>query len=304
MDDMTMLAELGSQLDHEPPATLARQRHRLIDAGQGRPARHLRHWPFLAGSAAVATAAAVAIVVMDPHAAAHRPTAPPPAALTAAIVLNRAADVAEQDPDVTPTAHQWIYTRVAEYGTKFATPKINDLWERFDGQQEADVEGGKLVLTVHHTADNGASEGPSAEYAFLRNLPTDPQALLAALIRQTDWGTHKPTIHEEFGTVVGAVWNTQIGVAPPAARAAIYRALATFPGVRIEQVTDGLGGHDIGVTEGNGNVMLLLNPTDYRVVGFQDKNPLQTFPNGKTIPATEEGMVVQADKVVDNPGER
>ncbi|MFC7717661.1 hypothetical protein [Nonomuraea recticatena] len=58
MDDLRMLRDLGHELEHEPPASLARQRHRYQDS----PRRRFRlgGWPML-GLAAVATAAAVAV---------------------------------------------------------------------------------------------------------------------------------------------------------------------------------------------------------------------------------------------------
>jgi LCP family protein required for cell wall assembly len=57
MDDLRMLRDLGGQLEHEPPATLARQRHRLLHA---RPRRRRVTW-LMAGLVAAATAVAVAV---------------------------------------------------------------------------------------------------------------------------------------------------------------------------------------------------------------------------------------------------
>ncbi|MFI6174703.1 LCP family protein [Nonomuraea sp. NPDC051191] len=57
MDDLRMLRDLGGALEHEPPATLVRQRERLL---RDRPRR--RWTPFwMAGLVAVGTAAAVAV---------------------------------------------------------------------------------------------------------------------------------------------------------------------------------------------------------------------------------------------------
>ena len=298
MDDMTMLADLGSELDQEPPATLVRQRHRLIEASRGRPAHRRRYWPVLAGSVAVATAAAVAIVVVEPHAPAHRPTAPPTAiALSAALVLDRAADAAEQDPDVPPTAHQWIYQRMAEFGTRFPRPVIHDSWTRFDGAQDAYIANGRLAIVKPDNSGKTLAKSPADLYAWLRTLPTDPKALLTVLEQQIDWGDNvKPTNDQKFASVLMTFWNTLIGVAPPATRAAIYRAIATFPGVRLLRVTDGLGRHDLGVTERDIGTTLLLDPTTYRFVGYEVMNQPQ--------PGQMYGLGVEADKVVDNPGDR
>lgn len=73
MDDLKLLRDLGGALEHEPPATLMRQRERLTRA---RPRRRWATW-WTAGLVAVATGAAVAVptlIVADRH------TAAPPAA--------------------------------------------------------------------------------------------------------------------------------------------------------------------------------------------------------------------------------
>ncbi|MEV6864983.1 hypothetical protein AB0M44_28735 [Streptosporangium subroseum] len=60
MDDLKMLRDLGRDLEHDPPATLAHQRRRLLGASTGTGSRWTRHWTML-GLIAAATAA-VALV--------------------------------------------------------------------------------------------------------------------------------------------------------------------------------------------------------------------------------------------------
>ncbi|GII64598.1 hypothetical protein Skr01_46830 [Sphaerisporangium krabiense] len=61
MDDLTTLRDLGRDLEHEPPATLARQRNRLLDAAAGvRGRRRVPGWTVL-GLAAVLTAVVLAV---------------------------------------------------------------------------------------------------------------------------------------------------------------------------------------------------------------------------------------------------
>ncbi|WP_433236668.1 LCP family protein [Streptosporangium sp. CA-135522] len=63
MDDLTMLRDLGRELEHEPPVTLARQRGRLLDASARpwrRPPRAARGWAML-GLAAGVTAVTVVV---------------------------------------------------------------------------------------------------------------------------------------------------------------------------------------------------------------------------------------------------
>ncbi|MFB4280605.1 MULTISPECIES: LCP family protein [unclassified Nonomuraea] len=57
MDDLKLLRNLGGELEHEPPATLARQRDRFLRA---RPRRRWTGW-WTAGLVAAATATAVAV---------------------------------------------------------------------------------------------------------------------------------------------------------------------------------------------------------------------------------------------------
>ncbi|MBB5776441.1 LCP family protein [Nonomuraea jabiensis] len=72
MDDLKLLRDLGEEIGHEPPATLARQRERLLRA---RPRRRWAGW-WTAGLVAVATAGAVAVPAVL---VSGRPTAAPPA---------------------------------------------------------------------------------------------------------------------------------------------------------------------------------------------------------------------------------
>ncbi|MEO3869675.1 LCP family protein [Nonomuraea sp. B12E4] len=78
MDDLKLLRDLGAAIEHEPPATLARQRQRLLRAHpRGRRTGRWVAW-WTAGLVVVATAAAVVVptvLVSD-----HRHTAAPPGA--------------------------------------------------------------------------------------------------------------------------------------------------------------------------------------------------------------------------------
>lgn len=66
MDDLKLLRDLGAELEHRPPATLARQRNRLLT--ERRPRRRRIGWVVTA-LAVVATAVAVAVptVVLSGH---------------------------------------------------------------------------------------------------------------------------------------------------------------------------------------------------------------------------------------------
>ncbi|MEV0352891.1 LCP family protein [Nonomuraea sp. NPDC050680] len=75
MDDLKMLRDLGRELEHQPPATLVRQRQRLL---QARPRRRRLTW-LLTGLVAVATMATVATVAVPTLMLAGRRTENQPA---------------------------------------------------------------------------------------------------------------------------------------------------------------------------------------------------------------------------------
>lgn len=84
MDDLKLLRDLGRELEHEPPATLAAQRNRL--GRTTRSPRRLRGWMMIS-LAAAATALAVAVPTM--FLTGHKTVAPPagarPAKVTGAL---------------------------------------------------------------------------------------------------------------------------------------------------------------------------------------------------------------------------
>ncbi|MFB9834696.1 CU044_5270 family protein [Actinoallomurus acaciae] len=278
MNDMEMLAALGEYLDHDAPAALARQRRRLITAGRGRrrPALRVpRLRPVLtAGVAAVAVASVVGVMVGT---GSDRPEPAPPAVrLTgASLTLDKAARAIERQPYATPRPHQWIYTKSAEYGANTAggdRPSFTETWERFDGRREAVIDGGRL--TVDHKAGGGDTGTPEGASALLRSLPTDPQALLATLSAKVGGQPRGDAVPGRdgllFANIVQLIRNTGIG-APPRTQAALYRAIATLHGVRVEKnMTDGLGRHVIGVTQGSTYSYVLLDPGSYRILGIQN----------------------------------
>jgi len=57
--------------------------------------------------------------------------------------------------------------------------------------------------------------------------------------------------------------------APPSALAAVYRAIATIPGVTVQQgLRDAAGSPAVGVSADGGATELLLNPQTYQVIGI------------------------------------
>ncbi|MFG2002183.1 LCP family protein [Spirillospora sp. NPDC048911] len=61
MDDLDLLRDLGHDLEHEPPATLVRQRHRLLETAAGRTGRRRGRSRLVIGVAAAVTAALILV---------------------------------------------------------------------------------------------------------------------------------------------------------------------------------------------------------------------------------------------------
>jgi hypothetical protein len=276
MDDLKMLSDLGQSLDHEPPATLVRQRQRLVEATGG---RRNRSWALrwrLPLAAGLAAGVAVTGVVLVGSGSGHTTGPPPPTRLDAATtVLNRAAGVVETQPDPAPKPHQWIYEKAFEYGGGPKSPPTSDEnWERFDGREEAFIQNGRLEVDQKHTMGKGDTGTVQGAYDVLRALPADPKAALAVLDREVGtqyYGGAAPgKAGLLFANISQLLRNSPIG-APPKVQATLYRVLAMIPGVRVQtNMTDGLGHHDIGVTQGNSDSYLLLDPATYKVIGFQN----------------------------------
>ena len=86
MDDLELLRDLGRDLEHEPPPSLARQRNRLLD-GTRRRRRGPGRWTLL-GVVAAVTAAAILVPVVLLHGRGVRPATPNPTPPAAAKALN------------------------------------------------------------------------------------------------------------------------------------------------------------------------------------------------------------------------
>lgn len=329
MNELTMLAELGKHLDEETPAALPRQRQRLIEATRGRRRRaggipRLR----LVLAAGVVTGVAAAGLVVAGTGSDHPHLTPSTVQLDSAF-LDKAAQVVSTQPYTAPKPRQWIYLKVLEYGANNPGGKVfSQYWFRFDGWQEAVIEGGKVVVDNKKTggrSDEGTPEGAST---LLRSLPTDPQALLTALSHKVgaepNGGADPGRDGLLFANIVQLVRNATPAGIPPKTLAALYRAMAKLHGVRVDKnVVDGLGRHVIGLTHIDQNIdsSVLINPTTYQILGSQnvwkgDPSPAPTPPdpklakNKKFAPihlpkgAVTYGNVIVATAVVDHAGQR
>lgn len=278
MNEMKMLAELGRHLDEETPAALPRQRQRLLEATHGRRRRtsgipRLR----LVLAAGVVTGVAAAGLAVAGTGSDQPHLTPSIVQLdSATVALDKAAQVVSAQPYTAPKPRQWIYMKVAEYGAGTPGGKVfYQYWYRFDGWQDAVVEGGKVVVDNKKAGGRGDEGSPQGASTLLQSLPADPQALITALSNKVGAEPRGDAVPGRdgllFANIVQLIRNATPAGVPPKTMAALYRAIATLHGVRVDKnVVDGLGRHVIGVTQGTSNVFVLINPTTYQILGWQN----------------------------------
>ncbi|TDE33300.1 CU044_5270 family protein [Actinomadura sp. 6K520] len=219
-----------------------------------------------------------------------------------------ASTVEHQRTPPRPTPGQWVYTRqTSRFEIKPGNAAGRDAelhdkvkveeWWKFDGRQMAkSVEGGQVRVTrilrpgerpAPGRADprfNGGiiggpgvvSRTPNRLYDYVAGLPTDPDALLERIRR--DHGDDGGDV-TTFGVIARLLRDDQL--IPPRTNAALYRALAKIPGVRVTRdATDYAGRHGIGVIAARGRGrdgrLIVLNPETYRYMGDRDHAILDT----------------------------
>ena len=323
MNELEAVRSLRADVKWPGAQELAAPRGRLleaIDAAATRPRRGLG-WVALA---AVAATAALAIAILDvPRTARVQPTPTVPArhmtlaaqVLRAAALHAAALHAAAAEPAARPSPDQWIYSKSVEQEPG-APVQTNENWIQFDGVDTAYVEGGKLVVHVGPAPAPAsgastpleafdASATPMTAYDALASLPSDPAALLAAVDAEIaahpgavapaggspTTGSTRPQL--EFGYLSSLVWNAA-QAAPASAEAAVFRAMATIPGVGAQPgVTDAAGRPAIALSDEGDGQQLLFDPNTYQVIG------LRTISNGH-YPAPGKGGTLPAGAVVDS----
>jgi hypothetical protein len=236
-----------------------------------------------------------------PTAAARPPQVTRQAAL-AAKVLHNAARAAAKAGTREPSPGQWIFSESIQTGYRFhASFTSPPEWITFDGGQTAYYQGpdGSGPLVVHTnrtgfpppgtspwTALNAFGVSPKIAWDVLDSLPASPRALLAVIARHAGaqstaglsavgslFGGGKPTTEAqvEFDYLTWLMWNAQSGIGgPPSGDSAAYSALATLPGISVQEgITDAAGAPAIGVSANGGYNQLLLSPATYQVIGLR-----------------------------------
>ncbi|WP_439378288.1 CU044_5270 family protein [Amycolatopsis lexingtonensis] len=256
MDEMQLLRDFAGPAELPAPGDLARKRAELIAASARPRPRHRRALWSGVTAAGLAAAAAAAVVVLTP-------VDPPPAtALDPVKVLYQAAAAARARPDVEPRPDQFVYTR-----TLLADGRENEFWVSADGTHD-----GLQILFGHETEVAGCRDGKRVQKegrgrtatsrceprpAAHPDLPTDADAMLAYLHRST-YG-EGDTLHDLGSEVVDLAG----GYLRPAARAALYEAVAKVPGLVVRaDARDATGRPVLGI---------IWNGTTEHGIGNQDE---------------------------------
>jgi hypothetical protein len=242
-----------------PQDVVDRSRHRLQNRMLAAPRRRVR--PLALGAGLVAAAAAAAVVVATlpgTPAPAPSPQAEAPVVVTGQEVLLAAATVAAQAPAGTGT-----YWHV-----KIDESQHYEYWTKADGHVwfRGAKSGGRVVpLTLPTPFRLGGAEVTMDQ---IQALPTEPAALrdwITNAVAHSDIRTSAGPLtadQREEAVLEGLVSLVSTLPAPPAVRAASFRAIAAYPGVRAVGAVPGGQGLRVPLP---GEGLLVVDPATGRV---------------------------------------
>lgn len=308
MNDLDLLRDFAPEAPLCSITELSAARERVLAVTQGRhafrPAAAERRWAkrhgparrIVVGGVAVAAAVGITAGVLVVEG-----TAPAPVTvrttLTAREVLARAATAALRETTVVPREDQFVYTKDLSPGGV-----VQLSWLSVDGTRDGLTESpmnGKLQKSVQLGCLNGSrtfrtpgyngkpyrrghdpikkrvpNDGPlmtlpcTPERAFFPDMPTTAAAMGPYLLRTKS--IHRDNLND-LAKTVGFILNDDYIL--PAQRAALYRYLATTPGLSVQRhVRDVSGRPGIGVvwSYGGGKSMNIFDPRTFAYLGMSD----------------------------------
>lgn len=269
-------------------------RRRLRREMSKAPRRHRRRWPV---PVPVTVAAGLAAVIFAGVALLPGREASAPAPASAAIVLQRAAQVATQrPPEPYPGPHQYLYLKLqeawtvwgAQNGSGFAYRTIDTQQDwvapNGSGRQRLIYDGpprfptardkaawlaaGRPIIAVPSLDGTYPPGGyPAGNQVDPAGLPTDPRQLLHAIVKRFESGKFDPV--KTFLAVSTLLQDS----GSPALRAALYRMVAGLRGVQLlGRQTDPLGrrGVMVGIVGSGVREELLFDPATSDVLEEAD----------------------------------
>ncbi|WET78977.1 CU044_5270 family protein [Amycolatopsis sp. QT-25] len=240
MNDLDVL-RTALVCDEPPQEVIDRSRHRLQNHLRGASTPRKRIGWLVAGSGTAVAAAVAAVLVLVPGPQAGGPPlaeSPDPAAARTVAgqeILLAAAAVAERTPEGTGTYwHVHVTLPEVTYET----------WVKTDGSRwfRGAKSGNRVIAVVKPNQEKPVSPfslvGVDLTLEQLRGLPTNPDALTAWIAEALTHSTARTSAgpftaaDREYAAFLSLISLASTLPAPPAVRAAAFRALATYPGVQ------------------------------------------------------------------------
>jgi hypothetical protein len=306
MNEMTVLREFRSTAPAEAPPELWGRAVRTAEQPSRTRRARRTHLSVAATVAALAAVAAAMVVA---------PSSTGPS--SASVVLGRAAQaLLDADPGPAPRPRQWVYT-VSWTTNEPSKPAGRwNSWTRFDGNGFAEISPITHKLEVQTGEWEWPKGSPDQWYAVARGLPEEPDAVLQALRDDPLYTSDGATQADRDFDEVTSMLTTEAWL-PPGIIARLYQALATIPGVGIdEDAAPDLGGRPVLSITYSGDLALgregdrwelLLDPETYQVTGLRGTAGEDWSPDDEG-PTYREGTVwyehvVYERRLVDHAGD-
>jgi hypothetical protein len=269
MDELTMVRDLGRETPEPDAGRLAAGRAALMaEAGRGPRRRRVAYGLAVAGLAAAVTGV---LVLPDSQAP---PPSPEQEMLPASQVLELAATAALAGPDVQPRPEQFLYRGAVGPDGKLTY----EMWKSVDGTREGEVisyEGGVTSRTpLDGCADGDENAVPEQgggcvpDPAYLPKLPSDV-AQMQAYLRERN--TQESADVRTNSTAKDIWYLASNHYLRPAQRAALYRAAAEVPGLKVvDGATDAAGRKGTGIAwtyAGGPEMMWIFDPKTHTFLG-------------------------------------
>ena len=286
MDEMTLLRELGEEIDRTVGAPAPRTRHRVVTGiadggGRRRAPRLMPRHAIPVGAALLAGGMAVAGVQVlgdDAPAPASPPVAGGEAATTldARTVLLAAARTARGTEVPVPDPRAFVYTRSQERGMSGtaggADPGAAVDWESFTSTREAwlSVNGRRDgAVTPSGSTDLVVIRGGEMSPAYGGDLPTSVAGMRALLYRDAAGSGSKDRSADDVAFQAGMAL-AQETLLPSATRAALFEAMAGIGEVEVVPDAENVAGRRgvaVAIRDGDTRYELIFDPDTHRVIG-------------------------------------
>ncbi|MEV5704305.1 CU044_5270 family protein [Actinoallomurus sp. NPDC052274] len=279
-DELTMLAT-ALAAPEPTEETADRSRHRLQNTMRGGPARRRRVGRLAGGLGLGLTAVTAATAIVLTSTGTPRtpnPNSPPttaaPSTLSARQILLAAATTAEKAPATSGT--YWhvktVYTKTSK-GDSDTGATVIETWTRRDGRSW--VRTGSPTSPVKENGgphkgiwNNGFFVGDTRlSFEQIQRLPDDPTALKTFIKQHSRLmrlvGKGKGKVSEDEVVIGGLVGLLERTPAPPAVRAAGFRALADLP--EVKKLGPVKGGQGLQISYTDGWARLVVDPATSRL---------------------------------------